>query len=180
MKLKFCSIMLLALGIGFATTSCSDDDKNDAPEINHSQVPEVVARAFEAKYPNVNTDIVKWEVKGKYHVAEYDVQNTFTDVDAWFETTTGTWSMTENHYGENLFLIPTALNVGFINSGYSQWENDDIVYYEYPDSKRDVYIFYMEKEGEPDTALYFDVKGKLLKTGPSDNLNITPDTQLVQ
>lgn len=179
MKLKFYSILLLALGLGFATTSCSDDDKNDSPDLTHSQVPEVVAKAFEAKYPEVNPDIVKWEVEGNYHVAEYNVKNTFTDVDAWFNTATGAWSMTESHYGENLFLIPTALNVGFINSGYSQWENDDIVFYEYPDSSRDVYIFYMEKTGEPDTALYFDKDGKLLKTGPSDNLDITPETQLI-
>ena len=173
--------MLLLAGLGLAATSCSDDDKNDTPDPNPSQtvVPEAVLKAFAAKYPDVPANIVKWEVEGNSPVAEYNIKNTFTDVDAWFNTATGAWSMTESHYGEDLFLIPPALNVGFVNSGYSQWQNDDIVFYEYPDSHRDVYIFYMEKAGEPDTALYFDVDGKLLKTGPSDNLDITPDTQLI-
>lgn len=174
MKLKLYYLFLAVIAIGF-TTGCSDDD--DTPQGPPSNVPTAVVDAFKAKYPQVNASAVKWETKGSYYVADFRTAPNTPEIESWFATD-GTWKMAETECGRDLFLIPTEINKGFNESEYAMWTIDDISYYEFPDTTKNFYLIEVETTGKPDTALYFDTTGKLYKTAPADNLQITPDTAI--
>lgn len=168
-KIYYSLILILSLGV---TTACSDDD---SPTDNSVKVPDAVMTSFQTKYPDIAPASVKWDLKGSYYVADYKTTANMREVEAWFSPD-GTWRMTETDNGRDLFLLPTDINTAFNNSDYALWTIDDIEYYEYPDATNNFYLFEVEKTGETDTALYFSTAGTLIKTTPSANLDITPDT----
>lgn len=158
--------------IGFLTLGSCDDDSSNPPV---QTTPEAVVKGFQNKYPDVDTQTVKWEKKGTYYVAEYKKVANMEDVEAWF-TATGEWKMTETDFGKDLFLLPPAINVGFNKTDYSSWTIDDIDLYEYPDESRNFYLFEVEKAGQPTTNLFFKTDGTLIKAAPDTDADITPDT----
>ena len=146
-------MMACAFGV-FALTSCSDDD--DAP-VN---VPDAVTRAFSDKYTGVSR--VEWDrEKGGYLVAEFWKDG--KEHEAWFDAN-GEWFMTEVDYGRNLTSLPQAVQEGYNSTTYAQtdWMVDDID--EIQSKGYDTfYIIEVEKRGERDTDLYFDLNGTLFR-----------------
>ncbi len=146
-------MMACAFGV-FALTSCSDDD--DAP-VN---VPDAVTRAFSDKYTGVSR--VEWDrEKGGYLVAEFWKDG--KEHEAWFDAN-GEWFMTEVDYGRNLTSLPQAVQEGYNSTTYAQtdWMVDDID--EIQRKGYDTfYIIEVEKRGERDTDLYFDLNGTLFR-----------------
>ena len=146
-------MMACAFGV-FALTSCSDDD--DAP-VN---VPDAVTRAFSDKYTGVSR--VEWDrEKGGYLVAEFWKDG--KEHEAWFDAN-GEWFMTEVDYGRNLANLPQAVQDGYEATRYysEKWTIDDID--EIQRKGYDTfYIIEVEKRGERDTDLYFDLNGTLFR-----------------
>lgn len=146
-------MMACAFGV-FALTSCSDDD--DAP-VN---VPDAVTRAFSDKYTGVSR--VEWDrEKGGYLVAEFWKDG--KEHEAWFDAN-GEWFMTEVDHGRNLANLPQAVQEGYNSTTYAQtdWIIDDID--EIQRKGYDTfYIIEVEKRGERDTDLYFDLNGTLFR-----------------
>lgn len=168
MKLKLFYLIIALIG-GFTFVSCDDDD--DTPKIK--DIPQTCLDSFKAKYPEATN--VDWERKGNYYVADFHKNNNQVEVDAWFAAN-GTWVMSDNDYGKDLFMIPPVVNTSFNRTEYRDWTIDDIDYYEYPDATKDFYVIEVKKAGQPDTELYFKPDGTLIKTVPSTNVDITPDT----
>lgn len=146
-------MMACAFGV-FALTSCSDDD--DAP-VN---VPDAVTRAFSEKYTGVGR--VEWDrEKGGYLVAEFWKDG--KEHEAWFDAN-GEWFMTEVDHGRNLANLPQAVQDGYNATRYKteNWTIDDID--EIQRKGYDTfYIIEVEKRGERDTDLYFDLNGTLFR-----------------
>lgn len=177
MKLKLFAILFAAVGLT-AFTSCSDDDDNDV-KVPSSGVSTQITDAFKAKYADVDLKTVKWEVKGQYTVAEFTQAAGQIELEAWFNTTTGEWAMTEQDFGEDLFLVPAELNAQYYKTKYSSWNIDDMKLYNYPDSSKDRYVFEVNKTGQQDMLLYFtadtyDLVEAVVDTDPV----VTPDTAL--
>lgn len=92
-----------------------------------------------------------------YIVAEF--RDGGLDHDAWF-TPGGEWVMTEVDYARNLHDLPRAVQDGYAATRYAQdgWTVDDIDEIQRP-AYETVYIIKVEKGGQPDHDLYFDLNG---------------------
>lgn len=146
--------MMCAFG-ALVVTSCSDDDDDD-----NLQVPDVVQTAFNQKYANAG--YVEWErEQGGYLVAEFRMDG--KEHDAWFDGG-GKWVMTEVDHGRNLTGLPQAVQTGYAATTYAltNWTVDDIDEIQRPDYET-IYIIEVEKAGEPDYDLYFDLNGTLFR-----------------
>lgn len=177
MRLKLFTLMIAAVGLT-AFTSCSDDDDKDIKDPN-SGVSTEIQQNFKAKYPSVDVKTVKWETKGKYTVAEFSEAANQEQLEAWFNTTTGEWAMTETDFGEDLFLVPAELNAKYYQTEYSSWNIDDMKLYEYPDATKDRYVFEVNKTGQQDMLLYFTADTyDLVKAVVDTDPVVTPDTAL--
>lgn len=146
--------MACALG-ALVVTSCGDDD-NDG----RVPVPDVVQSAFDTMYGNVG--YVEWDrEQGGYLVAEFRKDG--KDHDAWFDGN-GSWLMTEIDHGRNLDALPRAVVDGYNATAYAQaqWRIDDIDEIQRP-AFDTFYIIEVEKAGQPDYDLYFDLNGTLFR-----------------
>ena len=146
--------MACALGV-FVFASCSDDDDDD-----NVPVPDTVQMAFEQKYAGVTR--VSWDREdGGYLVAEF--RDGGREHDAWF-TQGGEWMMTEVDHARNLQNLPQAVQDGYAATRYAQdgWRVDDIDEIQRP-AYETIYIIEVEKAGQPDYDLYFDVNGTLFR-----------------
>ncbi len=146
--------MMCAFG-ALVVTSCSDDDDDDG-----ARVPEAVQVAFDSKYGNVGR--VEWDrEQGGYLVAEFRKDN--REHDAWF-TEGGEWVMTEVDYVRDLTALPQAVQAGYAATVYAQdgWTVDDIDEIQRP-SYETFYVIEVEKAGQPDYDLYFDLNGTLFR-----------------
>ena len=178
MKKSLLYLVMLAMGIT-SLTACSDDDDDKTPATTNPAVTTEVLSSFKAKYPDVNVDKeVKWETKGQYTVADFDQVNGLQEVEAWFDTKSGEWKMSETDYGEDWFLLPATLNANFYKTPYSTYEPGDIYYYEYPDATRNTYVVEASKTGQQEMDLYFNSSCEYLKAVVHTGADITPDTQL--
>lgn len=146
--------MMCAFG-ALVVTSCSDDDDDDG-----ARVPEAVQVAFDSKYGNVGR--VEWDrEQGGYLVAEFRKDN--REHDAWF-TEGGEWVMTEVDYVRDFTALPQAVQAGYAATVYAQdgWTVDDIDEIQRP-SYETFYVIEVEKAGQPDYDLYFDLNGTLFR-----------------
>lgn len=174
MKLKLFTLLFAAVGLT-AFTSCSSDNYDDDVSHNVSHIID----SFKAKYPDVELKDVKWEVKDQYSVAEFTQAAGQIELEAWFNSKTGEWVMTEQDFGEDLFLIPAELNAKYYQTEYSSWNIDDMKLYNYPESEKDRYVFEVNKTGEQDMLLYFTADTyELVNAVVDTNPVVTPDTAL--
>ena len=144
----------LALG-AFVFTSCSDDDDD-----NSVKVPDAVQSSFTQQFGDVTR--VAWGSKqGGYVVADFNKDG--HDYDAWF-TPDGKWVMTEIDLGRDLANLPVAVREGYNVTLYAKqgWTVEDIDEIQRPDYET-VYKIEVEKAGQPDHDLYFDLGGTLFK-----------------
>lgn len=142
-----------ALGV-FVFASCSDDDDDNV------SVPDNVQAAFEQKYAGVTR--VSWEREdGGYMVAEF--MDGGREHDAWF-TQGGEWMMTEVDHARNLQYLPQAVQDGYAATRYAQegWRVEDIDEIQRPGYET-IYKIEVEKAGQPDYDLYFDMNGALFR-----------------
>ncbi len=147
---------IFAFGIGaFVTTSCDDDDD----DLKTSQVPEAVLTTFNQDYSSATR--VTWETEGTYYVADFYQDG--NEHDAWYSPT-GTWVMTEVDHGVNLSGLPEAVQNGYAATIYAQegWIIDDIDEIQRPGYET-IYKIEVEKNGQPDHDLYFDLNGTLYR-----------------
>lgn len=146
--------MICAFG-AFVTTSCSDDNDD-----NNVQVPNAVQTAFSQKYSDVRH--VEWDVEsGGYLVAEFMKDN--KEYDAWY-TGDGTWMMTEIDHGRDITSLPQAVQEGYAATVYAQqsWTVEDIDEIQRKGYDT-IYKIEVEKAGQPDHDLYFDLAGTLFR-----------------
>ena len=146
--------MVCALGV-FVTASCSDDDDDDRVD-----VPSQVQAAFDQKYAGAGR--VEWDMEhGGYFVAEF--RQGGKDHDAWF-TSAGEWVMTEVDHGRNIQDLPQAVQSGYDATAYAlqDWRIDDIDEIQRP-AYETIYIIEVEKGGQSDCDLYFDLNGTLFR-----------------
>lgn len=94
---------------------CSNDDEADIPGI---QPPEVIIKAFNAKYPGITN--VNWNVANGYYQADF--VNDSTEVDAWF-TYTAEWVMEEADL--RVTLIPDEIVTAIQRGTYVGWSIED-------------------------------------------------------
>ena len=143
-----------ALG-AFVFTSCSNDD--DDKSVN---VPDAVQTAFAQQY-GAETRAVWSKKSGKYLVADFNKDG--RDYDAWY-TTSGKWMMTEVDMVRDIANLPQAVRDGYNATVYAKqgWTIDDIDEIQRPDFET-VYKIEIEKAGQPDHDLYFDLGGTLFK-----------------
>lgn len=137
------------------TTSCNDDDDDDKV-----QVPGVVQEAFSQKYAGVQH--VEWEMEANgYLVAEFIKDS--KEHDAWYMGD-GTWMMTEVDHGRDLTALPQAVQDGYALTVYAQqqWTVDDIDEIQRKGYET-IYKIEVEKAGQPDHDLYFDIAGTLFR-----------------
>lgn len=147
-------MMACAFGV-FVFASCSDDDDDD-----NTRVPDVVQTAFAQKYGDATR--VNWDREGSgYMVAEF--RDGGREHDAWF-TPNGEWMMTEVDHARNLQNLPQAVQDGYNASCYAAegWRIDDIDEIQRPGYET-IYIIEVEKAGQPDYDLYFDMNGTLFR-----------------
>ncbi len=146
--------MICALG-AFVATSCDDDD-----DLTTQDVPSAVQEAFGVDYSNVSR--VEWEKEnGTYYVAEFTLDG--QEYEVWY-TSDGTWVMTEIDYGRNLSLLPEEVQDGYAATTYAEenWTVDDIDEIQRPDYET-IYKIEVEKNGQLDHDLYFDLSGTLYR-----------------
>lgn len=160
-NLLFISVALFGI---FSFASCSDDDDKDSVT-----VPSGVEQAMQTQFPNAIN--IKWEKKGVYLVADFDESR--LDKEAWF-TRDGEWKMTETDYGKDLFYLPADVEKAFATGEYGTWTVDDIRLYERID--KSFYLFEVEKTGQRDMALHYNLDGTVIKAVPDTDVDITPDT----
>lgn len=171
MKKQFKSILallMLAVGMTMTFVACSDDDDDNI------DVSGAFTTALKQAYPNAKN--VEWEKKGVYRVAEFE-QN-FVDYDIWFDHSAKI-VMSVFDYGKDLFLVPdNAVNAAFAESEYGTvWQLDDIKHYK--QLTNEFYVFEVEKNGQPDMDVYYNVAGELIKAVQSDKTpDILPETQI--
>lgn len=148
--------MAMACAVGMvAFTSCDDDD-NDG----YARVPDAVTAAFSHQYGNPG--YVEWDSeRGGYYVAEFRKDG--RDHEAWY-THAGLWAMTEVDYGRSLADLPQAVQSGYAATAYAldAWTVDDIDEIQRPDYET-VYKIEVEKRGQADHDLYFDLGGTLYR-----------------
>lgn len=148
--------MAMACAVGMvAFTSCDDDDNDD-----YARVPDAVTAAFSHQYGN--PDYVEWDSeRGGYYVAEFRKDG--RDHEAWY-TQAGLWAMTEVDYGRSLADLPQAVQSGYAATAYAldAWTVDDIDEIQRPDYET-VYKIEVEKRGQADHDLYFDLGGTLYR-----------------
>lgn len=148
--------MAMACAVGMvAFTSCDDDDNDD-----YARVPDAVTAAFSHQYGNPG--YVEWDSeRGGYYVAEFRKDG--RDHEAWY-TQAGLWAMTEVDYGRSLADLPQAVQSGYSATAYAldAWTVDDIDEIQRPDYET-VYKIEVEKRGQADHDLYFDLGGTLYR-----------------
>lgn len=148
--------MAMACAVGMvAFTSCDDDDNDD-----YARVPDAVTAAFSHQYGNPG--YVEWDSeRGGYYVAEFRKDG--RDHEAWY-TQAGLWAMTEVDYGRSLADLPQAVQSGYAATAYAldAWTVDDIDEIQRPDYET-VYKIEVEKRGQDDHDLYFDLGGTLYR-----------------
>ena len=148
--------MAMACAVGMvAFTSCDDDDNDD-----YARVPDAVTAAFSHQYGNPG--YVEWDSeRGGYYVAEFRKDG--SDHEAWY-TQAGLWAMTEVDYGRSLADLPQAVQSGYAATAYAldAWTVDDIDEIQRPDYET-VYKIEVEKRGQADHDLYFDLGGTLYR-----------------
>lgn len=148
--------MAMACEVGMvAFTSCDDDDNDD-----YARVPDAVTAAFSHQYGNPG--YVEWDSeRGGYYVAEFRKDG--RDHEAWY-THAGLWAMTEVDYGRSLADLPQAVQSGYAATAYAldAWTVDDIDEIQRPDYET-VYKIEVEKRGQADHDLYFDLGGTLYR-----------------
>lgn len=148
--------MAMACAVGMvAFTSCDDDDNDD-----YARVPDAVTAAFSHQYGNPG--YVEWDSeRGGYYVAEFRKDG--RDHEAWY-THAGLWAMTEVDYGRSLADLPQAVQSGYAATAYAldAWTVDDIDEIQRPDYET-VYKIEVEKRGQADHDLYFDLGGMLYR-----------------
>lgn len=148
--------MAMACAVGMvAFTSCDDDDNDD-----YARVPDAVTAAFSHQYGNLG--YVEWDSeRGGYYVAEFRKDG--RDHEAWY-TQAGLWAMTEVDYGRSLADLPQAVQSGYAATAYAldAWTVDDIDEIQRPDYET-VYKIEVEKRGQADHDLYFDLGGTLYR-----------------
>lgn len=148
--------MAMACAVGMvAFTSCDDDDNDD-----YARVPDAVTAAFSHQYGNPG--YVEWDSeRGGYYVAEFRKDG--RDHEAWY-TQAGLWAMTEVDYGRSLADLPQAVQSGYAATAYAldAWTVDDIDEIQRPDYET-VYKIEVEKRGQADHDLYFDIGGTLYR-----------------
>lgn len=148
--------MAMACAVGMvAFTSCDDDDNDD-----YARVPDAVTAAFSHQYGNPG--YVEWDSeRGGYYVAEFRKDG--RDHEAWY-THAGLWAMTEVDYGRSLADLPQAVQSGYAATAYAldAWTVDDIAEIQRPDYET-VYKIEVEKRGQADHDLYFDLGGTLYR-----------------
>lgn len=154
----------------FVSTSCDDDDDD-----NNVRVPDVVLAAFGQQYAGVGH--VGWDAeRGGYLVAEFMKDG--KEHEAWY-TADGRWMMTEVDHGRSLQALPRAVRDGYAATPYArrQWVIDDIDEIQRP-SYDTFYKIEVEKAGQPDYDLYFDLNGTLFRdvpdNGGDDNDGLLP------
>ena len=138
-----------------ALASCDDDDDGGA-----ERVPDAVAAAFGSQYGS--TTRVEWDTeRGGYYVAEFLKDG--REHEAWY-TAAGQWAMTEVDYARNLQALPQAVQDGWAATAYARdgWTVDDIDEIQRPGYET-VYVLDVEKYGQPDHDLYFDLGGTLYR-----------------
>lgn len=143
------------LWVWVAFTSCDDDDNDD-----YARVPDAVTAAFSHQYGNPG--YVEWDSeRGGYYVAEFRKDG--RDHEAWY-TQAGLWAMTEVDYGRSLADLPQAVQSGYAATAYAldAWTVDDIDEIQRPDYET-VYKIEVEKRGQDDHDLYFDLGGTLYR-----------------
>ncbi len=146
-------VMIAAIGV-FFTISCDDDD-----DYNAEQVPTAVLNAFSQEYTGVSN--VEWDKEnGTYYVAEFTQSG--SEYDVWY-TTAGTWVMTEIDH-RSISTLPQEVQDGYAATTYAQenWVIDDI-----DEIRRSgyetIYKIEVEKSGQTDHDLYFDLNGTLFR-----------------
>lgn len=148
--------MAMACAVGMvAFTSCDDDDNDD-----YARVPDAVTAAFSHQYGNPG--YVEWDSeRGGYYVAEFRKDG--RDHEAWY-TQAGLWAMTEVDYGRSLADLPQSVQSGYAATAYAldAWTVDDIDEIQRPDYET-VYKIEVEKRGQADHDLYFDLGGTLYR-----------------
>lgn len=148
--------MAMACAVGMvAFTSCDDDDNDD-----YARVPDAVTAAFSHQYGNPG--YVEWDSeRGGYYVAEFRKDG--RDHEAWY-THAGLWAMTEVDYGRSLADLPQVVQSGYAATAYAldAWTVDDIDEIQRPDYET-VYKIEVEKRGQADHDLYFDLGGTLYR-----------------
>lgn len=148
--------MAMACAVGMvAFTSCDDDDNDD-----YARVPDAVTAAFSHQYGNPG--YVEWDSeRGGYYVAEFRKDG--RDHEAWY-TQAGLWAKTEVDYGRSLADLPQAVQSGYAATAYAldAWTVDDIDEIQRPDYET-VYKIEVEKRGQADHDLYFDLGGTLYR-----------------
>lgn len=148
--------MAMACAVGMvAFTSCDDDDNDD-----YARVPDAVTAAFSHQYGNPGYVECDSE-RGGYYVAEFRKDG--RDHEAWY-TQAGLWAMTEVDYGRSLADLPQAVQSGYAATAYAldAWTVDDIDEIQRPDYET-VYKIEVEKRGQADHDLYFDLGGTLYR-----------------
>lgn len=151
--------MICIMGV-FIVTACSDDDDNGNGNVASRTVPDAVLTAFNEDYSDVSN--VDWDVEdGGFHVAEFVKGG--KEYDVWY-TASGTWVMTEIDHDRDLSALPQAVQEGYAATIYAQnnWTIDDIDEIRRPDYET-IYKIEVEKNGQADHDLYFDVNGALFR-----------------
>ena len=146
---------LCAVG-ALAFTACDNDDDDDG----YTRVPAAVEAAFADRYGGHGR--VDWDAeRGGYCVGEFYMDG--RECEAWYSPD-GSWMMTEVDYGRNLQALPQAVQDGYNATTYAQdgWRIDDIDEIQRP-GYENVYKIEVEKAGQPDYDLYFDMNGALFR-----------------
>lgn len=152
--LEFLKMAVICAFGAFVTTSCSDDDDDKV------RVPDVVQESFNQKYAGVQH--VGWESEANgYLVAEFIKDN--REHDAWYKGD-GTWMMTEVDLGRDFAALPLAVQEGYMATVYAQqqWVIEDIDEIQ-RNGYETIYKIEVEKAGQPDHDLYFDLSGTLFR-----------------
>lgn len=147
--------MAMACAVGMVAFTSCDDDNDD-----YARVPDAVTAAFSHQYGNPG--YVEWDSeRGGYYVAEFRKDG--RDHEAWY-TQAGLWAMTEVDYGRSLADLPQAVQSGYAATAYAldAWTVDDIDEIQRPDYET-VYKIEVEKRGQADHDLYFDLGGTLYR-----------------
>lgn len=147
--------MAMACAVGMVAFTSCDDDNDD-----YARVPDAVTAAFSHQYGNPG--YVEWDSeRGGYYVAEFRKDG--SDHEAWY-TQAGLWAMTEVDYGRSLADLPQAVQSGYAATAYAldAWTVDDIDEIQRPDYET-VYKIEVEKRGQADHDLYFDLGGTLYR-----------------
>ena len=153
MKARITFLSMLAMA-GMAMTSCDDDDDDRwQPDVQ-------VVSALEEKYPGVSR--AEWDVQtdgtGRYNVADFWYDG--VECEAWFDNN-GEWFMTESDIPYE--RLPQAVRMAHEGGEYADWRVDDVDMLERRDLET-LYVIEVEKNGYPDTDLYYAGNGDLIKT----------------